>query len=150
MTGWRLGYIISPPEFVRALQKIQQNFFICAPSLSQWAGLAALKEAAPDVERMKSIYNERRIYMIRRLRELGFGLTVEPAGAFYTLVNAKHLSMNSNDLSFEILDKAGVGVCPGIDFGQNAEGYLRFSYANSLSNIEEGLNRIEEYLGTLR
>jgi aspartate/methionine/tyrosine aminotransferase len=149
MTGWRLGYVISPPEFVRALQRIQQNFFICATSLSQWAGVTALKEAAPDVERMKSIYNERRIYMIRRLRELGFGLTVEPAGAFYVLVNARHISTHSYDLAFEILERAGVGVCPGIDFGQNAEGYLRFSYANSLSNIEEGLNRIEAYLGTL-
>jgi len=150
MTGWRLGYVISPPEFVRDLQKIQQNFFICAASVSQWAGVAALKEAAPDVERMKSIYNERRTYMIQRLRQLGFGLTVEPAGAFYILVNAKHLSIDSYDLAFEILERAGVGVCPGIDFGQNAEGYLRFSYANSLSNIKEGLNRIEEYLGTVR
>ncbi len=148
MTGWRLGYVISPPEFVRALQKLQQNFFICAASLSQWAGVAALKEAAPDVERMKSIYNERRTYMITRLRQLGFGLTVEPAGAFYILVNAKHLSANSYDLAFEILERANVGVCPGVDFGQNAEGYLRFSYANSLSNIEEGLDRIEAYLGT--
>jgi aspartate/methionine/tyrosine aminotransferase len=149
MTGWRLGYIISPPEFVRALQTMQQNFFICAASVSQWAGVAALKEAAPDVERMKSTYNERRTYMIKRLRQMGFGLTVEPAGAFYILVNAKHLSTDSYDLAFEILERAGVGVCPGIDFGQNAEGYLRFSYANSLSNIEEGLNRIEKYLGTL-
>ncbi|MBN1831519.1 MAG: pyridoxal phosphate-dependent aminotransferase [Deltaproteobacteria bacterium] len=150
MTGWRLGYIISPPEFVRALQKMQQNFFICAASVSQWAGVAALKEGAPDVERMKSIYNERRIYMIQRLRQLGFQLPVEPAGAFYILVNAKHLSTDSYDLAFEILERAGVGVCPGIDFGRNAEGYLRFSYANSLSNIEEGLNRIEKYLGTIR
>lgn len=150
MTGWRLGYVISPPEFVRALQKIQQNFFICAASVSQWAGVAALKEAAPDVQRMRSIYNERRTYMIQRLRQLGFGLTVEPAGAFYILVNAKHLSIDSHDLAFEILERAGVGVCPGIDFGQNAEGYLRFSYANSLSNIKEGLDRIEEYLGTVR
>jgi len=146
MTGWRLGYIISPRDFVRPLQKIQQNFFISAGSVSQWAGLAALKTAGADVERMKSIYNERRKYMIRRLRELGFGLTVEPAGAFYMLVNAKHLSTNSYELAFEILQKAGVGVSPGIDFGQNAEGYLRFSYANSLANIKEGLNRIEEFL----
>ena len=146
MTGWRLGYIISPPDFVRPLQKIQQNFFISAASVSQWAGLAALNEAGPDVERMRSIYNERREYMIRRLRELGFGLSVEPAGAFYMLVNAKHLSTNSYELAFEILEKAGVGVTPGIDFGRNAEGYLRFSYANSLDNIEEGLNRIERYL----
>jgi aspartate/methionine/tyrosine aminotransferase len=150
MTGWRLGYIISPPEFVRPLQKIQQNFFICAASVSQWAGVAALKEAADDVERMKSIYNKRRIYMIQRLRQLGFGLTVEPAGAFYMLVNAKHLSASSYDLAFDILERAAVGVCPGIDFGQNAEGYVRFSYANSLENIKEGLDRIEEHLDTIR
>ena len=146
MTGWRLGYIISPPDFVRPLQKIQQNFFISAGSISQWAGLAALTKAGPDVENMKSVYNQRRKYMIQRLRDLGFGLAVEPAGAFYMLVNAKHLSTNSYELAFEILEKAEVGVSPGIDFGQNAEGYLRFSYANSLENITEGLNRVEEFL----
>ena len=150
MTGWRLGYIIVPPSFVRPLQKIQQNFFISAGSVSQWAGLAALKKAKTDVDRMKSIYDERRRYMIRRLRELGFGLTVEPSGAFYMLVNAKHLTSSSYELAFEILEKAGVGVSPGIDFGQNAEGYLRFSYANSLENIKEGLNRIEDFLSKPR
>ncbi|MFH1124388.1 MAG: pyridoxal phosphate-dependent aminotransferase, partial [Pseudomonadota bacterium] len=142
MTGWRLGYIIAPPEFIRPLQKIQQNFFISAGSISQWAGVAALTRAGADVERMRSIYNERRKYVIQRVRELGFGLGVEPAGAFYLLVNAKHLSENSYELAFEILDKAGVGVSPGIDFGRNAEGYIRLSYANSLENIREGLDRI--------
>ena len=146
MTGWRLGYIIVPPDFVRPLQKIQQNFHISAGSISQWAGLAALTKAGDDVERMKIIYNERRKYMIRRIRELGFGLSVEPAGAFYMLVNAKHISNNSYKLAFEILEKAGVAVSPGIDFGQNAEGYLRLSYANSLENIKEGMNRLEVFL----
>ncbi len=150
MTGWRLGYIIAPPKFVRPLQKIQQNFFISAGSISQWAGVAALSEAEPDVERMRGIYDERRRFMIKRLRELGFGLAVEPAGAFYMLANAKHLSGNSYDLAFEILEKARVGVAPGIDFGRNAEGYLRFSYANSLDNIREGLDRIEAYLKDIR
>jgi aspartate/methionine/tyrosine aminotransferase len=146
MTGWRLGYIIAPPEFVRPLQKIQQNFFISAGSVSQWAGMAALTKSSADVERMKAIYNQRRKYMIQRLKELGFGLGLEPKGAFYILANAKYLSSNSYDLAFEILEKAGVGVGPGIDFGQNAEGYLRFSYANSLENIKEGLNRIESFI----
>ena len=146
MTGWRLGYIIAPTEFIRPLQKIQQNFFISAGSIAQWAGIAALTKAGPDVERMKATYNERRLYMIQRLRELGFGLTVEPEGAFYVFVNAKHLTTNCYDLAFEILEKAGVGVTPGIDFGQNAEGYLRFSYANSLENIKEGLERISAFL----
>lgn len=146
MTGWRLGYIIAPPEFIRPLQKIQQNFFISAGSVSQWAGLAALREAADDVERMIATYDRRRKYMVQRLRDLGFGLSVEPRGAFYVFANAKHLSTDSYKLAFEILEKAGVGVSPGIDFGENAEGYLRFSYASSLENIEEGLNRIERFI----
>ena len=146
MTGWRLGYVIAPREYVRPLQKIQQNFFISAGSVAQWAGVAALQKAGADVERMRSVYNERRVYMIQRLREMGFGLKVEPSGAFYMLVNARHLSDRSYDLAFEILEKAGVGVSPGIDFGRNAEGYLRFSYANSLENIREGLDRIETFL----
>jgi len=146
MTGWRLGYIVAPPEYVRPLQKIQQNLFISAGSVSQWAGVAAMTEAGPDVDRMRAVYDERRRTMVKRLREMGFGLPVEPAGAFYIFVNAKHLSTSSYDLAFEILEKAGVGVAPGIDFGTNAEGYLRFSYANSLDNIHEGLDRIEAFL----
>ena len=146
MTGWRLGYILAPKEFVRPLQKIHQNFFISAGSVSQWAGLAALRSAASDVERMRKIYDERRRFLIRRLRELGFALKVEPEGAFYVFLNARHLSGNSYELAFDILEKAGVGVTPGIDFGENAEGYIRISYANSLENITEGLDRIEAYL----
>ena len=146
MTGWRLGYVIAPPEFVRPLQKMQQNFFISASSISQWAGLAALTRAQDDVEQMKTTYDKRRRYMIRRVRELGFGLTVEPLGAFYILVNARHLTDSSYELAFEILEKASVGVTPGIDFGENSEGYLRLSYANSLENIEEGLKRLEGFL----
>jgi aspartate/methionine/tyrosine aminotransferase len=146
MTGWRLGYIIAPKAYIRSLQKIQQNFFISASSISQMAGLAALRSARADVERMRRIYDERRKFMIQGLRTLGFGITVEPAGAFYVLANARHLSMNSYELAFEILEKAHVGVTPGIDFGQNAEGYLRFSYANSLENIKEGLARLDDFL----
>ena len=146
MTGWRIGYIISPLEFVRPMQKIQQNFFISAGSISQWAAVAALNSAGKDVERMKSIYDERRKYMIKRLRDMGFGLTIEPKGAFYVLVNAKHISSDSYGLAFEILEKAGVGVTPGIDFGRNAEGYLRFSYANSIENIRLGLDRVKSFV----
>ena len=146
MTGWRLGYIIAPENFVRPLQKIQQNFFISAGSISQHAGIAALTLARDDIEKMKVIYNERRIFMIKKIRELGFGLPSEPAGAFYMLANTKHLSDNSYELAFHILEKAGVGVSPGVDFGTNAEGYLRFSYANSLENIREGFRRLKIFL----
>ena len=146
MTGWRLGYLIVPPEFIRPLQKLHQNFFISANAFVQWAGIAALKEADADVARMKSLYNDRRKFIIRRLRELGFGITVEPTGAFYVLANAKRYTQNSFDLAFDILQKAKVGCTPGIDFGSNAEGYLRFSYANSIENIHEAMNRLEAYL----
>jgi aspartate/methionine/tyrosine aminotransferase len=147
MTGFRLGYLIAPQPFVRPIQKIQQNFFICASSIAQLAGIAALEEAAPDVARMRAIYDERRQFIVKRLRELGFGITVEPTGAFYVFANAKHISADSYRLAFDILEKAHVGVTPGIDFGENGEGYLRFSYANSIENIAEGMNRIEKYLG---
>ncbi len=146
MTGWRLGYLIAPPQFIRPLQKVQQNFFISASSIAQAAGIAALRHAGADVEKMRATYDERRRYMIARVREIGFGLPVEPRGAFYMLVNARHLAANSYDLAFEILEKVSVGVSPGIDFGASAEGYLRLCYANSLEKIRDGLERLEAFV----
>jgi aspartate/methionine/tyrosine aminotransferase len=146
MTGMRLGYVIAPKSFVRAIQKLHQNFFISANAAVQKAGIVALQEAAADVARMKQIYDKRRRFMIQRLRELGFGITVEPTGAFYVFVNAGHLGRDSFKLAFDILEKACVGVTPGIDFGENGEGYLRFSYANSMENIAKGLDRLERYI----
>ena len=146
MTGLRLGYVIAPKVFIRPMQKLQQNFFISANAMVQKAGIAALKHGAKDVARMQKIYNTRRIFMIRRLKEMGLGITVEPTGAFYVFANAKHISSDSYKLAFDILEKAHVGVSPGIDFGKNGEGYLRFSYANSMENIEEGMQRLEQYL----
>ncbi|HBH86446.1 MAG TPA: aspartate aminotransferase [Syntrophaceae bacterium] len=146
MTGWRLGYLIAPKSYIRPIQKLLQNLFISANSFVQWGGVTALREAGSEVIRMKNIYNERRKYLIRRLREIGLGVKVEPTGAFYVLGNMKSFSRDSYKTAFEILEKAKVGVTPGIDFGQNCEGYLRFSYANSIENIAEGINRLEKYL----
>ncbi len=146
MTGWRLGYLIAPKVFIRSMQKIQQNLFISANSFVQWGGVSALRNAGDDVTRMRTIYNQRRKFMIRKLREIGLGISVEPTGAFYILGNVKALTQDSYKMAFDILEKACVAVSPGIDFGQNCEGYLRFSYANSIENIEEGLNRLERYL----
>ena len=146
MTGWRLGYLIAPKEFIRPMQKIQQNLFISASSFAQWGALAGLKEAGGDIQKMRETYDQRRRFLIPKLRELGFGITVEPTGAFYTLANAKRFSNDSYRFAFDILKDAKVGVAPGIDFGTNAEGYIRFSYANSLENIKEGMNRLERYL----
>jgi aspartate/methionine/tyrosine aminotransferase len=148
MTGWRLGYLIAPDSFIRTLQKLHQNFFISANDFVQWAGVTALKDAKPEVARFRQIFNERRRAMIDGLRRIGFGVGMEPTGAFYVFANAKRFSDNSYDFAFEILNDAHVGVTPGIDFGRHGEGYLRFSYANSLSGIQEALGRIAQYLGT--
>ncbi len=145
MTGMRLGYVIVPPEYVRPIQKIHQNFFISANAMVQKAGITALRHAGEDTARMRATYNRRRKYMIERIRALGLGITVEPTGAFYVFANAKHISNDSYTLAFDILDKAHVGVAPGIDFGSQGEGYLRFSYATSLENIEKGMDRLETY-----
>ena len=150
MTGWRLGYLIAPKEFIRPLQKIQQNLFISASSFSQWAALEGLRQADKDVAKMRETYDQRRRFLIPRLKELGFGITVEPIGAFYVLANAKRFSKDSYRLAFDILQEAKVGVAPGIDFGSNAEGYLRFCYANSMENLVEGMNRLERYLNRYR
>lgn len=146
MTGLRLGYLIAPKEYMRSLQILQQNLFICAPSTAQKAGIAALKDANPDVELMRSVYNERRIYIIERLKKMGFVIHTEPQGAFYVFCDARKFTSDSYRFAFDVLEKAHVGITPGIDFGAGGEGFVRFSYANSLENIRTGMDRIEKYL----
>ncbi len=146
MTGWRLGYLIAPLEYIRPLQNIQQNFFICANSFVQHAGVAALRGPQEHVRKMVATYDKRRRYMLKRLREIGFKVRSEPDGAYYILADAREFGSDSLELSRRILEDADVAVTPGIDFGGGAEGYLRFSYASGLENIEEGMRRIEEFL----
>jgi aspartate/methionine/tyrosine aminotransferase len=146
MTGWRLGYCIFPKAFSNVMQRIHQNFMISANSFIQWAGVAALTKAGKDVERMVRIYDERRRYMLLRLKEMGFIIHVEPTGAFYVFADARRYCKDSYKEAFRITEEVKVGVSPGIDFGSGGEGFLRFSYANSLENIKEGLDRLERYL----
>lgn len=146
MTGWRLGYLIFPREFSAVMQRIHQNFMISANNFIQWAGIAALTKAQDDVAKMRAIYNERRQYMLERLKDMGFTIHVEPTGAFYVFADARCFCTDSYKEAFRIIEEAKVGVTPGIDFGSGGEGFLRFSYANSLENIKEGLNRLERYL----
>jgi aspartate/methionine/tyrosine aminotransferase len=145
MTGWRLGYVIAPQEYIRPMQVMQQNLFISPNSFVQWAGIAALKDAHKEVEEMRETCNRRRQIMLKRLQEMGLKIAVEPTGAFYILANARQYAVDSYQLAFAILEKAKVGVTPGIDFGSQAEGFLRFSYTNSLEKIEEGLARLQKY-----
>lgn len=146
MTGWRLGYVIVPTGSVRTIQKLQQNFFISANSFVQWAGVTALREAGPDLETMRATYAMRRPLLVEGLRALGFGIPVPPTGAFYVFANAQHLDRDSRRLGFDLLERAKVGVTPGVDFGSGGEGFLRFSYAAAEGKIREALVRLERYL----
>ncbi len=146
MTGWRLGWVIAPERHIRRLQILQQNFFICANSFVQQAGIAALAETHPEIEEMRLEYDARRRYLAEELPKLGLRFAVEPRGAFYFLVDARHRDGDSMRLAFDMLDRCGVAVAPGVDFGENAEGYLRISYANSIERIAEGIRRLGHYL----
>ncbi len=150
MTGWRLGYLIVPTEYVRPVQKLQQNLFISANPFVQRGGIAALKSAKKDARDMVTEFDLRRKKMIEGVRELGFELAHEPKGAFYVFVNASRLNADSRELAFDILEKAHVAVTPGIDFGSGGEGYLRFSYAVSLEDIGEGINRLAKYINQIK
>jgi len=149
MTGWRLGWAIFPKTLIRSAQKLQQNLMICAPSIAQWGGVAALREAGPDVADMHRTFTRRRKIMLAEMTRHGYNVEVEPTGAFYVLVNMRRYTMDSRSFAMEILDRTGVGVTPGIDFGPGAEGYIRFSYANSEENIVEGIARVAYHLKTL-
>jgi aspartate/methionine/tyrosine aminotransferase len=146
MTGWRLGYLIAPEEFIRPIQKLQQNLFISPNPFVQRAGVKALRQAGPKALEMRELFDERRKTMIEGLKGLGFKMKGEPEGAFYVFVDAKGLNPNSHELAFDILEKARVAITPGIDFGKGGEGYLRLSYATSIPNIQEGIKRLGEYI----
>lgn len=146
MTGWRLGYLIAPQEFIRPIQKLQQNLFISPNPFVQRAGVKALKQAGSEALKMRELFDERRKTMIEGLKGLGFKMRSEPEGAFYVFIDASDLNPNSHELAFDILEKARVAITPGVDFGEGGEGYLRLSYATSIPNIKEGIMRLGEYI----
>jgi aspartate/methionine/tyrosine aminotransferase len=145
MTGWRLGFLVAPREFVRPAEVIQQNFFLCANHFVQVAGVVALQQAGADVERMRGPYDERRRFLVPALRELGLGVACEPDGAFYVFADARCWGADSLALSRRLLEEAFVATAPGIDFGPGGEGYLRFSYATSLDRLVEGVERLRTW-----
>ncbi len=142
MTGWRLGYLIAPREFVRPAEVIQQNFFLAANAFVQHAGVVALTQAQDEVARMRSLYDERRRFLLPGLREAGLKIDCEPCGAFYVFADARCWGEDSLNLSRRLLDEAGVACAPGVDFGKGGEGFLRFSYATSLERLAEGVRRL--------
>ena len=149
MTGFRLGYVIAPLHAVRPLQVLQQNLFISANHFVQYAGIAALEQGAASVAALRDAYAHRRTQLIGGLRELGFGLPSLPQGAFYALADARRFGGDSLKLAFELLERGHVACTPGIDYGQAAEGHLRFSFAATEEDIALGLERLEKILPAL-
>ena len=147
MTGWRLGYLVAPREFVRPAEVIQQNFFLCANHFVQVAGTVALREAGPDIAHMRAMYDERRRFLVPALRGLGLGIEIEPTAAFYAFADARAWGSDSLALTYRLLEEAGVAAAPGIDFGPGGEGFLRFSYATALDRLHEGVARLGEWAG---
>jgi aspartate/methionine/tyrosine aminotransferase len=133
-----------------ALTALHGNFFISSNEFVQWAALAALREASEESARFRRVFDERRHVMVDGLRAIGLGVGTPPTGAFYVLANARRFTGDSLAFAFEILERAHVGVTPGVDFGRNAEGYLRFSYAQSLERIQEAIGRIGRFLSERR
>ena len=150
MTGFRLGYVIAPRTALRPLQVLQQNLFISANRFVQHAGVAALREGAESVAAMREAYARRRTLLVDGLRKLGFSVPLLPQGAFYVFADARAFGSDSLSLAFEILERARVGTCPGIDFGEAGEGWLRFCSAASEASIAEALERLGEILPELR
>ncbi len=146
MTGFRLGYVIVPEPALRPLQSMQQNFHISASHFVQRAGFAALEQCAPYVERMVPTYARRRRLLLDGLTQLGFGIAREPQGAFYVLADARHLDTDSKRLAHDLLERAHVSIAPGRDFGEAAEGFLRFSYATAEDQITGAIERLREAL----
>ncbi|MDI6785703.1 MAG: pyridoxal phosphate-dependent aminotransferase [bacterium] len=145
MTGWRLGYLIVPQKYVRSLQTLSQSLFISANEFVQYGGISALKLAQEDVNKMVEIYNRRRIYLVNSLRKLGFIISKEPNGAFYVLADSRNFNIDSFKFAYEILDNTHVAVTPGVDFSETSNNFIRFSYANSIENIQEAIERLRHY-----
>ncbi|MGN0270349.1 MAG: aminotransferase class I/II-fold pyridoxal phosphate-dependent enzyme [Candidatus Weimeria sp.] len=148
MTGWRLGYACAPEVILKQMLKIHQFAIMCAPTTSQYAGIEAVKHCDREVEDMKMQYNERRIYVLKRLRDMGFSC-FEPYGAFYVFPSIKSTGMSSDDFATTLLKTEKVAVVPGTAFGDCGEGFIRISYAYSMENLKVALDRIEKFLKTL-
>jgi aspartate aminotransferase len=143
MTGWRLGYGVMPKKLADAVNLLMVNSNSCTATFTQKAGLAALQGPQDDVAKMVAEFRKRRDAIVKSLNEVpGFSCTT-PAGAFYAFPNVKKTGLSSKDLADLLLNEAGVACLNGAAFGQHGDGYLRFSYANSLENIQEAINRIK-------
>jgi aspartate/methionine/tyrosine aminotransferase len=147
MTGWRLGWLVVPEILVPQFEKLAQNLFICASSIAQHAGVACFApESIAIYEQRKAEFKRRRDYIVPALRELGFKVPVTPDGAFYVYADCTALSDDADHLTIDMLNRAGVVLVPGLDFGPHtARQYIRVSYATSMENLREAVLRLRDF-----
>jgi len=150
MTGWRLGWLVAPEGYVREVEKLAQNLFISASTLGQRAALAAFApENLAVLEERRMEFQRRRDYLIPALARLGFEVPVMPQGAFYLYADCGRLTGDSHRFALEVLEKAGVAITPGNDFGRHLpERHVRFAYTTSLERLREGVERLGRFLGS--
>lgn len=148
MTGWRLGWLVAPQEYSDAVARLCQNLFISAPTIAQHAALAAFDpETTEELERRRDAFKQRRDFLVPALRDLGFRIPLRPDGAFYIYADVSALTDDSQALAEVLLDRTGVAITPGKDFGHyRAQQHLRFSYAAPLEQLEDAVERLARAL----
>jgi aspartate/methionine/tyrosine aminotransferase len=149
MTGWRLGWMVAPPEYADVVNRLAQNTLICAPNFVQDAGVAALETPTEDLDAIRDTYRERRDFLLDAVEEWDTSLGYTPGGAYYLLAEVSDLPGDAFDAADFFLEEAGVAMTPGPDFGANAADCLRISYANSLENLQEASRRVQAALETI-
>jgi len=146
MTGWRLGYGVMNPTLAKHVARLATNVYSCATSFVQRAAPTALGGPQDDVKAMVAEFKRRREAIVAGLNEIPGVTCAKPSGAFYVFPNVKGLGMKSSEVEHALLEEGGVAALSGTAFGTNGEGYLRFSYANSIENIREGLKRFGAFV----
>ena len=150
MTGWRLGWLVVPEAYLQDITRLSQNLFISASTPAQFAALRAFDDQTGDeLERRRRLFQQRRDFFIPALRDLGFEVPLMPQGAFYVYADCSRFSDDSEAFAMRLLEQALIGVAPGKDFGQHRHNeHIRFSYANSMENLQRAIERMAAFLGT--
>ena len=148
MPGWRLGYACGPENIISQMTKLHQYAIMCAPTLSQYAAIEALRNADDDVEKMAKAYDQRRRYLLNEFRDMGLEC-FEPLGAFYIFPSIKKFGLSSEEFAEKILEEQKLAVVPGNAFGDSGEGYLRISYAYSIDSLKEAMGRLRSFISGL-
>ena len=148
MTGWRLGWLVVPDDYVDAVDKLAQNIFLAAPTLSQYAALEAFSAPTQVIlQQRRDEFRKRRDYLLPALRDLGFSIPLTPQGAFYIYADCSRFTEDSHQFVQDILRDAGVAITPGLDFGEHrAKQHVRFAYTRSVDVLEQAVQRLSVFL----